>query len=109
MKINVGSSNEVKVEAVKEVIKDYPILLNAEVNGVAVEPGVSKQPKSLDEIVQGAKNRATNAFYDCSYSFGIESGLIELSDRYMDGAVCAVYDGRDYYLGLSLGIDKEET
>ncbi len=104
MKINVGSSNEVKVEAVKEVIKDYPILLNAEVNGVAVEPGVSKQPMGIEEIVRGATNRAINAFHDCDYSVGIEDGLIEIpftETGYMNISFCVIYDGKESYLGAS--------
>lgn len=66
--------------------------------------GISEQPKSLDETVQGAVNRARSAFRDCDYSFGIESGLMKVPHTLtgsMDFCVCAVYDGARHYLGLS--------
>ena len=76
MKINVGSQNIVKVSAVKEVIENYDFLLNAEVFGLKISSQVSTQPKSLDETIHGAMNRAKNSFKDCNYSFGIEDGLM---------------------------------
>ncbi len=76
MKILVGSKNNVKVDAVREMIADYPHLKDAEILGVETVSGVSNQPKSLEETVKGAINRAKSVFTDCDYSFGIESGLM---------------------------------
>ncbi|HLD88694.1 MAG TPA: inosine/xanthosine triphosphatase [Candidatus Nanoarchaeia archaeon] len=104
MKITIGSTNDVKVEAVREVIHDYDILSNAEVNGIDVNSEVSEQPKSLNETIHGAMNRAKNAFRDCNYSFGIESGLMQVPNTktgYMDVCACVIYDGKDYHIGLS--------
>lgn len=104
MKIIIGSKNNVKVDAVKEIITDYPHLLNAEIMSMETVSGVSDQPKSLDETVQGAINRAESIFKDCDYSFGIESGLMAVPKTktgYMDVCVCAIYDGRECHLGLS--------
>ncbi len=104
MKIVVGSTNNVKVEAVREAIRDYDILSNAEVSGVDVNSEVSEQPKSVDETIQGAMNRAKNAFRDCDYSFGIESGLMQVPNTktgYMDVCACVIYDGQNYHVGLS--------
>ncbi|MFH1030503.1 MAG: DUF84 family protein [bacterium] len=104
MKIKVGSTNEIKVVAVREMILDYPHLKNADVIAVGVSARVSDQPKSLDETVQGAINRAKGAFGECNYSFGIESGLMAVPNTktgFMDVCVCAIYDGNEYYLGLS--------
>ncbi len=104
MKINIGSKNLVKVDAVKEIIKDYGFLSEAEVFSLKVPSGVYKQPKSIDETVEGAMNRAESAFQNCKYSFGIESGLIKVPNTktgYMNVCVCAIYDGKDYHLGLS--------
>ncbi len=58
----------------------------------------------MNETIQGAMNRATNAFSDCQYSFGLESGLMKVSHTktgYMDFCACAIYDGKNHHLGLS--------
>ncbi len=104
MKINIGSKNPVKVEAVREVLLDYPRLKDAETFSLDVLSEVGDQPKSLEETVQGAMNRAKNAFQDCDYSFGLESGLMVVPHTHtgcMDVCVCAIFDGEEYHLGLS--------
>lgn len=104
MKINVGSQNDVKVSAVREVIRDYDFLLNAEVSGLEVSSEISEQPKSLDETIRGAMNRARNAFQSCDYSFGLEDGLMNVPNTktdYMNVCACAIYDGQNYHIGLS--------
>ncbi len=78
MKINVASKNPVKVGAVREIIRDYELLRDSSVSSYVADSGMSEQPRSLAETVQGAINRAKNAFNDCDYSFGIESGFMEL-------------------------------
>jgi inosine/xanthosine triphosphatase len=104
MKIIIGSENKIKVEAVKEIIQEYPHLKGAEILSKEVGSGVSDQPKSLEETVQGAMNRAKNIFSKCDYSIGLESGLMEVPKTktgFMDVCVCAIYDGNEYHLGLS--------
>ncbi len=104
MRINVGSKNQVKVDAVKEIIKDYDFLSKAEVFSLEVLSGVYKQPTSINETIQGAMNRAKSAFKNCKYSFGIESGLMKVPNTktgYMNVCACAIYDGKDYHIGLS--------
>lgn len=111
MKIVVASKNPTKVDAVKELILDYPHLKNAVINGNEVETGVSDQPKSLDETVQGAMNRAKNVFNNCDYSFGIESGLMAVPNTktgFMDVCVCAIFDGKQIHLGLSSAWEAPE-
>lgn len=104
MKIKIGSANQIKVAALKEILEEYAHLKDAEVSFVGVDSGVSEQPRSLDETVQGAMHRARAAFQDCDYSFGIESGLMTVSKTksgFMEMTVCAIYDGSQYHLGLS--------
>lgn len=108
MKIIVASKNPIKVEAVKEILRDYPDLSCYEVIGIETNSGVSKQPKSLEETVQGAINRARTAFNNCIYSFGIESGLMVVPRTRtgsMDFCACAIYDGKNYHLGLSCAFE----
>lgn len=104
MRINVGSKTQVKIDAVKETIKDYDFLSNAEVVSVEVDSEISDQPKSIDETIKGAMNRARKAFKNCNYSFGIEDGLMKVQNTktdYMNICVCAIYDGKQYHIGLS--------
>ena len=104
MKIVVGSKNQVKVDAVKEILQDYPHLKDAQIIMAEASSGVSEQPKSLEETVSGAMNRSKNAYKDCDYSFGLESGLMAVPKTktgFMDVCVCSIFDGKEYHLGLS--------
>jgi len=104
MRINVGSLNPVKVEAVKETINQYDFLKDAKVVPIKTDSRVSGQPKSLEETITGAKNRAKNCFSNCDYSIGIESGLIKINEpntKHMDFCVCAIYNGKNFAFGFS--------
>jgi inosine/xanthosine triphosphatase len=105
MKVNVGSQNQTKLDAVKDAIKLYPnVFSDSEVSGIDVKLEEFGHPKSLEEIVTGAIERAEGAFIDCDYSFGIESGLFEVPHSlsgYMEIQACAIYDGKNIHLGFS--------
>lgn len=114
MKINVGSKNKVKVDAIREVIQDYEFLAKAEVASLEAPSGVADQPKSLEETVRGAMNRARKAFKGCDYSVGIEAGLMKVPNtktEYMNATMCAIYDGEKYHLGMASAFEypKEVT
>lgn len=104
MKIAVGSTNPVKIKAVQDMLPLYALFSGAEVISVDVHSQVSDQPKSIGETVQGAKNRALAAFRGHDLSFGLESGLIEVPGTktgMMDCGVCAIYNGKNYAIGIS--------
>jgi inosine/xanthosine triphosphatase len=104
MKIIVASTNPQKIQAVSDLVPKYDFLVGATVEGINVLSGVSDQPKSIEETVQGAVNRAKSAFADADYSFGIESGLMNIPQTksgIMDVCVCAIFDGKNIHLGLS--------
>jgi len=104
MKITVGSKNQAKLDAVREILQDYPHLKDAEVLGMEVASSVSEQPVSLQEVIQGAVSRAKNSFAECDYSIGLEAGFMEVPQTksgFMNVNACAVYDGTDVHLGLS--------
>lgn len=73
MHVAVGSENQIKVEAVARVLGDGAI------TPVAVDSGVSEQPRGRDETVQGAQNRANAAFAatDATLGVGIEGGVAD--------------------------------
>jgi inosine/xanthosine triphosphatase len=114
MKVSIGSKNQVKVEALKELLSDYEMFKGAEIASIEVSTEVDEQPKSVEETLKGAMNRAKNAFIDASYSFGIESGLMKIpftKTGYMDFTACAIYDGKEFHIGLSSAFEypKEIT
>ncbi len=78
MKIVVASRNPAKVKA---VLQGFELLFpeeKKEVIEVDVDSGVSDQPMSDEETLQGARNRAQNAkdyWPDAHYWVGLEGGI----------------------------------
>lgn len=111
MIIAVGTTNQIKIQAVEEIVRDYPQFAHAKVHSFASPSGIADQPLSLEEIITGAKNRAKHAYLACDgcvYSFGIESGLFEakgVQTGFLEASICCIYDGVDYYTGLSCGFE----
>ncbi len=108
MKVIIGSKNKNKVEALVEIVAQYDFLASAEIFGLDVDSQVADQPKSLKETVGGAKNRAEKAFKNCDLGVGVEDGLMEVEESltgFMNVCVCALYDGKRYYLGLSAAFE----
>jgi inosine/xanthosine triphosphatase len=106
MKIVIATLNKAKVEALKEILSGYPALSDAEIIPVSAQSEVAEQPLSLEETIKGAKNRAKNAILleSVDYSFGIESGLINIPDcrsAYMDICVASIFDGQQFFYGFS--------
>ncbi len=107
MKVAVGSRNPVKVKATQNVLKK--IYKNLEVVSVDADSGVPSQPFGLEQTIEGAVNRAKNAFsMEFDLSVGIESGLMETPNSitgYIDLQWCAVFDGDRITLGVSSGFE----
>jgi inosine/xanthosine triphosphatase len=105
MIIGIGTKNEAKIQAIKECLSNYKIFSgNIMYLPKDVKSGVSEQPKSLEETIRGAINRAKRSFEDCAYSIGVEGGLMKVpyvKTNYMNVCACAIYDGTDAYIGLS--------
>ncbi len=75
MKIAVGSTNPVKVAAVKSIVSQlWP---EAEIQSVDVPTGVSEMPMSDEETITGARNRARAArlAINADLGFGLEGGV----------------------------------
>jgi inosine/xanthosine triphosphatase len=107
MKVIVGSKNPVKIKATQNILEK--IYENVEVIGINVESGVPDQPFGKEETIQGAINRAKNAYSDdFDLSVGIESGLMEIPNSitgYIDLQWCAIFDGNKISLGVSAGFE----
>jgi len=107
MNIYIGSLNQVKIDAVQEVFALYEQLQNANIKGIDVSSKVPAQPKTQEETMWGARNRAYGAFVNNAYlSIGLESGIFEApgwerEKTYMDHTICVIYDGEHDYIGFS--------
>ncbi len=70
MIIFVGSTNPVKINAVKNACKNsWP---DAEVIGIEVESGINAQPRTDEETREGAQNRATNVLLAGTKNLSLE-------------------------------------
>jgi len=89
IRIAVGSTNRVKVEAVRTVMER--VYGNVIVVQADVESGVPDQPTEL-ETRTGAVNRAVSALGSNDLSVGIEAGVFPTEDGLYDFQYCAILD-----------------
>ncbi len=95
MKILVGSTNPVKINATREAFERF--YNNVEVIGFPVSSGVSEQPVE-EEVLAGAKNRALELIdlnkkenLNAGLFVGIEGGIGKLAGRWFSfGGVCII-------------------
>lgn len=81
MKIAIGTLNPTKINAIKACISNYENLI---FSSVKVPSGVSEQPFSDEETIQGAVNRANNARLadQADLGAGLEGGIIETANGF---------------------------
>jgi inosine/xanthosine triphosphatase len=101
MKVLIATKNSAKIKAVKEVLKEYDLFQEVKIESKKADSGVAEQPKSLEETIKGAKNRAKKSFRNCNFSIGIESGLIKIENNFFDITVAVVFNGKKFSLGFS--------
>jgi len=111
MIIAVGSTNPVKIEAVRDAISRYPSLSRSEVLNGASPSGVPDQPLRLEDTLQGARNRALHSFDSFHLThddlgIGIEGGIgLICGAGYFHLEAAVLYDGEIFYQGISPGIE----
>jgi len=93
LKVAVGSTNTVKIDAVRNVFTQAFGLV--EIVSVDPPPDLEKQPME-ERVVQGAIKRAKTALENAGadYGVGVEAGLFRnrILDKYLDIQYCAVVD-----------------
>jgi inosine/xanthosine triphosphatase len=102
--IHVGSKNQTKIKATQNILGTNDLFKDAIITGVDVEVEEFGHPKSLSETIHGAKDRARAAFEGSDLAVGLESGLLEAPETktgYLETTVCALYDGRQYAIGMA--------
>lgn len=94
-RVAVGSTNPVKIGAVRAVLGR--IAPSAAIEGIAVESGVPDQPWGDDETIAGARARALAALraLDADVGVGIEGGVVEGDDGSLRTCAWAVVVSRD--------------
>lgn len=93
MRVAVGSKNKVKIEAVRLAFEALWPEKKWQVEGTDVSSGVSDQPMSDEESIQGAYNRARKALkaLKADYGVGLEGGLQKTGGHWLDcGWIVAV-------------------
>lgn len=94
VRVVVGSENDVKLNAVRNVFQK--IYKSVEVEKISVPTGVAQQPWGKDTIL-GSKNRAAEALEkdpEAHFGVGIEAGLFwdDYTQQYFDVQYCVVRD-----------------
>ena len=94
-RVAVGSTNPVKIGAVRSVLS--AIAPQAVIEGIAVRSGVPDQPWGDDETIAGARTRATAAqrALDADLGVGLEGGVVENPDGTLRTCAWAVVVSRD--------------
>ncbi len=94
MKIAIGSTNPVKIRAVKRVVRK--IFPNAEFVAREAPSGVPGQPRGDKQTRRGAVNRAraVRKAARADWGVGLEAGIIENEFGMMTCAWCAIVDRR---------------
>jgi len=100
-KVIIASKNPVKISSTEiGFSKMFPEEI-FEFEGISAESGVSDQPMSEEETLQGATNRAENASESSSaadYWVGVEGGLKEIEDK-MEAYAWIVVISKDGTIG----------
>lgn len=94
MRVAVGSTNPVKVHAVKNAVTR--VFDKAEILDLEVESAVRHQPLSFNEAINGALNRAKEALSKTGYDIGIglEGGVENTDYGYFTCGWVAAVDGK---------------
>lgn len=94
MKVAVGSTNPVKIEATKKAFKKVWPDKKWEVIGLEISSSVSDQPMSDKESIKGARNRAKGTIRKSAADFGVglEGGLQQISDKWFDTGWIVIID-----------------
>ncbi len=106
MIVAVGSENPTKIDPVKSVFSHH--FDKVSVVGVKVVSGVADQPRSQEEMFEGALTRAQAALKKISkadYGVGIEGGIHKFSYGYFENSVVVIVNKKgEVGIGASGGV-----
>lgn len=108
----VGSTNSCKVDAVAQVLREYPVFEALEVVGFKAASGIPEQPRGLEQTLRGARNRAYSAYGSRDHvalALGIESGVYQVGSDLFDSCACVAFDGSRENVGWSSAFKIPES
>ncbi|MDD8017625.1 MAG: inosine/xanthosine triphosphatase [Bacteroidota bacterium] len=114
MLVRIASTRPPKVNGVKKAVEKmlhHFHLQNTPVRfeTFQVESGVADTPKSLEELMLGAQQRARAAFQkgelEVAISVGVEGGLFQIGEKVFLQSWCCVFDGEEFSYGSSGSIE----
>ncbi len=93
MRVVVGSTNPVKVEATRKAFERF-FRQKFEVSGVGVGSGVKEQPWGEEETIEGARNRAQRSLEigEVDFGVGLEGGVVEKEGKLFECAWVIIKD-----------------
>ena len=105
MKIAVGSTNPVKINATKQAFEKVWPKKSWKVIGIEVKSGVSNQPMSDEESIKGATNRAKAAIKltKADFGVGLEGGIHKTNGLWFNTGWAVVLDKKGT-LGIGTSI-----
>jgi inosine/xanthosine triphosphatase len=125
-RLMLGTTNGAKIQGVQTACADLqqalqtPDLSQPSTWSCQVESGVSDHPQGFPITIEGAQNRACTAYHrlvethgtpaagQVMLGIGVESGFIDVAPATYTSYnfdVCALFNGRCYYLGISPGFE----
>ncbi len=111
--VALGSQSTPKISYIEQVLTKFGV--EYKLKPFDVSSGISEQPMSQDETIQGARNRAKNALQKCKdadFGIGLEAGLESKGDDLLLVCVCAIRtkDGKEFLgIGDKFKLAKEVT
>lgn len=108
MRIVTGSDNPTKINAARIAFEKFFPNESIEVIGRKVDSGVSNQPKSENETITGAINRAKRALQatDADFGVGQEGGMNQIENKWFETGWCVVID-KSGLIGIGSSIHME--
>lgn len=94
MLVAIGSTNPVKIAAVKSAFKKVWSRKNFKFFSIKVRSIVSRQPMSDLENIKGARNRAKIALkmFKADFGVGVEGGLQKIGNKWFDSGWVVIID-----------------
>lgn len=94
MKVAIGSTNPAKIEAVEDAFKKVWPKKKFKFIPISVQSGVSRQPRSDEECIRGARNRAKKAIdkTKADLGVGLEGGIHKIGRKWFDSGWIVVID-----------------
>jgi len=111
MRVIVGSTNPVKINAVKEAFEKMFPDTSWEISGVKIDSGVSEQPMSDEESIRGATNRAKKSLHEekADFGVGLEGGIQKIGNEHIvSGWAVVISKNGDRGIGSSIGMRVPE-